>query len=127
MREAYRVARAFGYPHPALLMRQLSWRQWRRLLASFRYDPPLETTLPHALYTLIALTANVNRDSKAQPEPYDATDFQPDWDGTRAAAADADAERARLYFLAGFGALGLTVRDERPATADDAPADPAAP
>lgn len=42
-------------------------------------EPPLADRLEIAIGLLAALTANINRDSKRRPEPFQPKDFMIDW------------------------------------------------
>ena len=42
-------------------------------------EPPLETRVDIGFAQLMSLLANVNRDSKRQPEPWTPADFLPSW------------------------------------------------
>ena len=71
----WRITVALGYRHPDHLMAGMTVRQLRELELFYNIEPfgEYRDELRHG--SLMALTANINRDEKLKAEPFDVMEF----------------------------------------------------
>lgn len=71
-----------GEPNVDAMLRKISSRQLTEWMAFSKLEPFGEERADLRMGILAALIANVNRDPKKQPAPYEPDDFMPNFDGS---------------------------------------------
>lgn len=72
---AFRLAVQLGYPHPDILLASISSRQFAEWIAYSKIEPfgEIRDEIRHGQQ--MAMTANINRDTKTRRDPFSAIDF----------------------------------------------------
>ncbi len=100
----YRLALHLGFPHPDHLLQCLTARQLNGWLNYSNIDPFGEYRAELRHGQQMALTANINRDSKARPEPFTAADFMNFCDAPEVKERQLTVEELEAYATRVFGA-----------------------
>ena len=67
-----------------------------------KLDPVGDWRSDYRMANIMAMIANVNRDSKKKPEPYNILDFMPEWDGSKEEKQQSVEDQKRIL-LEAFG------------------------